>query len=169
LSIYSGSSVSLQQLRCANIRTSGGREEVRLNRSRTGGLKSLRFGSLTDQYWKSSLRRQTLRGREQFRRLQQVETNSEIVDARSDSIERGDVPSHGGISDVACRKSCMHFRYHSTSAPEQFILKLFARWWWLNTLEVELLFLQCSRVRQIAEAAVSQCGNSVPNLNRGSQ
>jgi hypothetical protein len=34
---------------------------------------------------------------------------------------------------------------------------------------VELSFLQCSRVRHIAKATASQCGNSVPNLNRGAK
>jgi len=77
------------------------------------GLKFFRFSSLTDQGRKPSLRRPTLKGRKEFRRLQRAETNSEIVDAWRDSIERGDAPCDPGISYVACRKSCMHFRYHS--------------------------------------------------------
>jgi len=72
----------------------------------------------------SSLRRWTLRGRGELRRLRQTETSSEIVDAWRDSMERGHVSGDGGMLHVSCRKNCTHFRYHSEYAQEKFVLEL---------------------------------------------
>jgi len=149
LSSHSGSSVSLQQLRYADIRTSGGREEVRLNRSNTGrseiiairfthkstpcvymemgppsyGTQPLAFFNgfirAGHRFKIRSFRRQTMRERDEFRRLQQAETNSEIGDAWRDSIERGDALGNRGMShveNVVCT-SDITANMHRSSSP----------------------------------------------------